>query len=840
MNQRLTIAAAIAVILACSSEFFLIHGSAWMITAIGAVTVVALAGLLTRLAPVPAACGATVLAALATVPMFTASSVALKVGGAAIVICCAASATRWRALRALAGLITYLSGLLLYLNAVRAHSQSIGLIVPTTASLHHLLVLAGNGMAQAKYAPPVTATAGVILLAAGSIGLAAIVIDFLAVRLHRPAIAGLPLLVIYLAPLATAAHVQGLWGATAFLAAAAGYLGLLASDGRTRLRSWGRVISVWHRPGASERLGGADVAALSATGRRIGVAAICAAVIAPLLLPSFNLHRLFASHPSGVGGVGEVGVLDPVVQLHGLLSHSRAQTILTYRSSSASQSQYLQVYVLNYDQELNKWLLVDPARKLAVKSGPLLSPPGVNSSMPPASTKLTVSMRTTTSGYSSQLEFLPVPYWPERLSLSGTWWEAYNTLMIFSGQTGQQAGTYTVTSGLADPTPGMLKTAPHPPTSMQPYLTYSGTSSPVTRALLRIARHVTAGQHTAFDKAVALEQWFHSNMFIYSVNSDIQNTPQGLLEFLTTAPQGFCQQFAFAMAVLARLLGIPSRVVIGYTGGSFHNGQWVVTTADAHAWPELYFQGAGWLRFEPTPGGSNGQGTAVEPSYVTQDSASQARSKGNGHHHGGPVTPLLPGSGPPHNLIAHFTLPGGAGKLPAVAHRVNRGNPLLAILIAAAVLLLAAGVPGTARLVARRRRWRTAISDLGLAQAAWREVRADLVDLGMPCLASDSPRTVARRVCSAIAGDEAAEQAVRRITTVVERAYYAQAPASAKAIRGDVVLVRRSLASSVRWQIRWRARLFPASVLGPARAATAHRLGSITGWVPATREEATA
>lgn len=843
MNQRLTAAAAIAVILACASEFFLIHGIAWLFTAIGAVAVVALAGLLTRLAPAPAAFGATVLAALATVPMFAASAVALKVGGAVIVICCAASATRWRALRAVADLITYLAALLLYMNAVRASSRSLGLIVPTRASLHQLLTLASSGMATAKYPPPVPQTPGVIVLAAGSIGLAAIVIDFLAVRLHRPAIAGLPLLVIYLAPLATAAHVDGLWGITAFLVAAAGYLGLLASDGRTRLRSWGRVISVWHRPGEGERLGGADVAALAATGRRIGVAALCAAAVMPLLLPSLNLHRLFA--PQSGGGSTGVGLLDPVVQLHGLLDRARPLPVLTYQSSSPSPGQYLQIYVLNYEYDSTRgiwdWGLVPPHREIAVKNQLLLPPPGVSSSMPLAPTTTTTVSLQAKGGYVSQLQFLPVPYWPEHIEVSGDWRESYDTLMIFATQTSQQVSSYKVTSGQVNPTQRMLETSQHVPAALRSYL---GFKSPVTRALTAIAERVTKGQPTAFDKAVALERWFHSSKFLYTVQSDLPNTPQGLLEFLTSDSQGFCQQFAFAMAVLARLLGIPSRIVVGYTGGSFKHGQWVVTTADAHAWPELYFQGAGWLRFEPTPGPSDaGQGTALEPSYVTSASIT-VNPTGKGRRTTGPsVTGSKAESG---NFIDKLRnldktqdeTPRGFTIAPA---RKGGTSLLLPVLIAlAAVLLLGIAGPGTTRIVIRRRRWRTAVSDLGLAQAAWREVRADLVDFGMPCRASDSPRAVARKVCAALDGDEPAQQAVRRITTVVERAYYAQDPASAATVRGDVALVRRSLASSTPWQARWRARLFPASVLGPARTAIARSLGSVTGWVPATREEAIA
>ena len=97
------------------------------------------------------------------------------------------------------------------------------------------------------------------------------------------------------------------------------------------------------------------------------------------------------------------------------------------------------------------------------------------------------------------------------------------------------------------------------------------------------------------------------------------------------------------MAVLARLLDIPSRVAVGYTEGSpIGHDRWDVRTSDAHAWPELYFQGAGWLRFEPTPSGSGGQATARQPAYTL---------------------PLL------------LTTPGGAQGVPAPAATVPRRAP---------------------------------------------------------------------------------------------------------------------------------------------------------------------
>src|SRR5262245_55436531 len=304
MNYRLTIAAAVAVILASVSEFAIIDGAAWYVQASGAVLIVVAAGTLTRTGPVPAAIGATILAALASVPLLAAQSPYLKAIGAVIIIACAASATGLRPLRAVAGLVTYLAALLLYLNVLHAAAHSFIAVIPTPQSVHDLANLVSDGASAGRFAPPVPAHHGVLLLAAGSIGLVAVAVDFLAVRLHRPAIAGLPLLVVFLAPIATTANVRGLASGVAFLLAAVGYLALLSSDGRARLRGWGRVVTVWHYAGEDERLAGADMGALAATGRRIGLAAVCAALIAPLLVPGLTLHQLFGGHGGGDGSGG--------------------------------------------------------------------------------------------------------------------------------------------------------------------------------------------------------------------------------------------------------------------------------------------------------------------------------------------------------------------------------------------------------------------------------------------------------------------------------------------------------------------------------------------------------
>jgi transglutaminase-like putative cysteine protease len=829
MNHRLTIAAALAVILASTSEWVLINGAGWLAASIGAVIAVALAGTVTRLAPTQATIGATVLATLACVPLLLDRSLLVKLAGLIVIGCCAASASRVRMLRPVADLVTYLSALLLYLNLTMSSGKSFALLVPTGRSLHHLVTLVNQGRVAATHSPPVSSGAGVILLTAASIGLAAIVVDVVAVRLRKPAIAGLPLLVIYMAPIATAAKTGGPSGIFTFLLAAIGYLGLLASDGRHRLGGWGRIVTVWHYAGEDDRLGGADIRGLAATGRRIGFAAICAAVIAPLLLPTLNLHHLFG-HGSGGDKVVSAGLPTPIDQMHGLLNQSTVEPVLSYTSNSKAGT-YLQVYVLNYNPRQHDWTVVDPNPSVKLNKSDPLPPPGLVPTTDTSVQSATIKLGHVgpSYGYNFPVFFLPVPYWPSELNVPGSWSESKNTLMVYSGVANHSGMRYTVWYNQPVLTKALEALPESVPKSLRSYLYYRSSAK---AQLTAIARKITMKAKTPFAKAVALENFFQSGQFTYTLHTDLPNTGQGLLDFIQTVKQGFCEQFAFAMAVLARLVGIPSRIAIGYTGGTEHaNGVWRVTTADAHSWPELYFPRIGWLRFEPTPGGARGQGTASQPSYAIAAPG------------GPPIINIKPGKQTgttPNTGIdksgAHVRAPepGAVGNAPPVKSSASRSHvPLEQILLAfLALLVLGAAVPGTARVVARRRRWRAASDDISLATAAWQEVCADLDDLGLDRRLSESPRATARRIGADANIDEGARQAISRIATVVERCRYAPVPASAAGIKSDVSQVRRSLARSVGIMQRVRARLIPASVVGPILTATQRSVGQRTGLVP--------
>jgi hypothetical protein len=119
----------------------------------------------------------------------------------------------------------------------------------------------------------------------------------------------------------------------------------------------------------------------------------------------------------------------------------------------------------------------------------------------------------------------------------------------------------------------------------------------------QIANDWTKGEDSDYDKVLAIAQHFHADEFRYSTDVDVPEDSDALLTFLTQTKIGFCQQYATAMAVLVRELGLPARIAVGYQAGTLQDdGTYLVQSKNAHAWVEVFFEGYGWLPFEPTPG----------------------------------------------------------------------------------------------------------------------------------------------------------------------------------------------------------------------------------------------
>ncbi len=114
-----------------------------------------------------------------------------------------------------------------------------------------------------------------------------------------------------------------------------------------------------------------------------------------------------------------------------------------------------------------------------------------------------------------------------------------------------------------------------------------------------LAQRVVAGAHTPYGAVTRIERYLRSN-YAYRESVPQRNFP--LRAFLFEDRAGYCQQFSGAMALMLRMVGIPTRVASGFSPGTPDNGSYVVRDFDAHSWVEVYFNRIGWVSFDPTPG----------------------------------------------------------------------------------------------------------------------------------------------------------------------------------------------------------------------------------------------
>lgn len=160
---------------------------------------------------------------------------------------------------------------------------------------------------------------------------------------------------------------------------------------------------------------------------------------------------------------------------------------------------------------------------------------------------------------------------------------------------------YEANSLLTVPDPEELRlTANAVPIGMESYLELP----PTDLRISRLAEEITASAPTNYDKALALEHYLKTR-FGYTLELPRSLPRDPLAFFLFERKQGHCEYFASAMAVMLRTLRIPARVITGFRTGEFNDltSQYVVRASNAHAWVEAYFPGAGWISFDPTPGG---------------------------------------------------------------------------------------------------------------------------------------------------------------------------------------------------------------------------------------------
>ena len=164
--------------------------------------------------------------------------------------------------------------------------------------------------------------------------------------------------------------------------------------------------------------------------------------------------------------------------------------------------------------------------------------------------------------------FLPLPYPAIQVNVPGKW-KADPDLMVYSGSDSIAGRSYSVASALVDPTQAQLASVPRLAKTavLDPDLKLP--ASYQTAALKKLADSNTLGQASEFGKVNALASGSRAPSSPTAWTRGTSHTSEAnLANFLTQLKSGFCVQYAYAMTVLTRLLGIPARFVVGYTGGT--------------------------------------------------------------------------------------------------------------------------------------------------------------------------------------------------------------------------------------------------------------------------------
>ncbi|MFE2039695.1 transglutaminaseTgpA domain-containing protein, partial [Streptomyces sp. NPDC059477] len=496
---------------------------------------------------------------------------------------------------------------LVLLTLVFARDYALAGLIPGPQAFQHFadLLQAGTNDVE-RYAIPAPLSDGIELMLIGGVLVIGLLVDVVAVTFRSAAPAGLPLLALY-SVAAGLSDGSGSW--VWFLIAAAGYLMLLLAEGRDRLSQWGRVFAGGPRPPGGPAPEASGATAPVRTGRRIGVVALGIALVVPLGLPAMDgglLENAGGGVGAGSGGGGTISAVNPLVSLRDSLNVDQDSTALTLRTDSQDLSDlYLRIVSLD-EFDGTTWR---PAKREIVEVPDRLpTPPGL---APDVARSEVTTRITAAEGY--QQDWLPMPYPPSSVDVGGQWrYEPEGMTLV--GDHGQDTGgiSYEVTSLEMEPTAEQLAQAPEPPADLQRAYTQLPDSLPPV--VEQTAREITLGAANAYEQAVRLQEYFALNGgFTYDTEVEVGSGSQAIAQFLEDK-RGFCVHFSFAMASMARSLDIPARIAVGFAPGTMQaDGSVAVGLRDAHAWPELYFEGVGWTRFEPTPS----RGTT--PSYTLPD-----------------------------------------------------------------------------------------------------------------------------------------------------------------------------------------------------------------------------
>ena len=662
-----------------------------------------------------------------------------------------------------------------------------------------------------KYAAPVPATPGLTFVVGCTLALVALAVDYLAVTCGSPSLAGLPLLTAFLV---SAVNSGSSLPVNFFLAAAGMWLILVARQGSAILRGWGTTVAGSRTP-VRGTLDPEGVYHHASKARTLGAVALVAAVTMPVVLPQLPprfLHSGLGRSPLAKGNVSAgVGFSLSIYLANDLASRGTAP-VLQYTTADPSPPPLRVAVGSFYRSAPGVWLPWGRPVPALSTNPEVPQPNGLLTSVPRKSFAMTVSHNLLNEPN------LAVPYPLVSAHLYGIAWGADDQTQ--NVRVAQRPDSYTASYWRLEPTATMLASTPSLSDRDRhlfdlDLLLDEPSAGPVTA----LSKRLTTGKTSVYDKAMAIQQYLRATGgFTYSLTlappaKDQFGRDAGfdpLTNFLVTK-QGYCVQFATAMVMMSRAAGIPARMAIGFMPGTQAKGVWTVTASDAHAWPELYLDGIGWTRFEPTPS------RATPPGYAIPATSPRTAV-------GGRPPPRATTSTPRHSAPKDLgspstdngTSPNVALSLTSVLRWLTRGWGL--VLLGSLVGLLGSLIVPTAARWRRRRSLAAARTAAQRVEVQWELLTSSLGDLGIAPAPARTPRQQRAYYDREALLEGAASDALGRVVQTLERSRYAASPPAPTDLAPDARQVFRAAAATRRGRNRLRAAWWPSSGIAQLRS----------------------
>lgn len=710
--------------------------------------------------------------------------------------------------------------LLAYFTLVYGAGSGLLFILPTpeTLGIFGALIAEGQFSIQTQTVPA-EPTPGIIFLLALGGALLVMVVDALAIGIRMPALAGLPVALVLLLPTLILRQDEQI---VVLVLAAVAYLLLLRVDVRTRR---GEELRAREDLGAAASQGGPRIVVatkqmgVGPLGAALGVgsAAIVSALVLTAATPVVTMGAQLGVGPPSTSLFG--GAVNPLIDLGQDLRRPRPAPALSY-SSTGSRAVYLKMLTLDSFAN-DSWIAGQSTFNASNTIDKIGRPPGLSDEVATVPTVTRIDVDNVRS------EWLPVPYPATSIEgLEGQWYWDSEALTVAT--TGSSIGgqSYVVNGLELAPTQDELAAAGTLYAAyVAPYVQLPDDMPPL---ISETARAAVGEAATPYEQAAALQKFLRGRDFSYSEETPVDDGFDGggmraIASFLEVRA-GYCIHFASAMAVMARTLDIPSRISLGYAPGTPTRDKvdgetvYTVLTTDLHAWPELYFEGIGWVPFEPTPGRGVVPGYSIPVVSPAAPGVPQPETPGaavpGGESRG------LDELGRPTSQTGEATAQGILGRIAAVvgALLVLCSSPFL--------------VRSVQRIVRRRR-----VRSGAPASLLWRELADTLSDYGYPVRETDTPRgrsAAMRRIMgerNAVTPE--VEEALARLVLAVEQESFGRPSASDAQVRGqasdavatargieldrDLATVCSALHAQAPLARRARAAVLPASLFASLR-----------------------